>query len=35
MSKLHIPYSDLENMPLDYIEWFYRKIINEEVQNQG
>ena len=28
-------YSDLENMPLDYLEWFYRKIINEDIQNQG
>ena len=25
MVELHMSYSDLESMPMEYVEWFYRK----------
>ena len=34
MSYLHIPYSDLENMPLEYLDWFYKKAQSVVVEQQ-
>jgi len=30
-----LSYSEIENMPIEYMEWFYRKQINEEQQMQN
>jgi len=27
-----LSYTEIENMPFEYMEWFYRKQINEEQQ---
>lgn len=33
--NLHLSYSDIENMPLEYMEWFYRKYQDELLQMQA
>lgn len=36
MTKVGFSYGDLESMPMEYIEWFYRKKQDEEHrQEQG
>lgn len=35
MSELHMSYSDLETMPMEYIEWFYRKDYYEKNRDQN
>lgn len=34
MSYLHIPYSDLEAMPLEYLDWFYKKAQSVVIEQQ-
>ena len=31
---MHLYYSDLESMPMEYIEWFYRKDYYERNKDQ-
>lgn len=32
MQHVGLLYTEIENMPFEYVEWFYRKQINEEQQ---
>jgi len=31
---MHLSYGDLETMPMEYIEWFYRKDYYEKSKDQ-
>ena len=32
ITKVGLSYTEIEHMPLEYVEWFYRKHYNEEQQ---